>query len=220
MPIGIPVGRPQTIAVDLAGTLCGPENTTCGSSTNMRIYWDRDRWSRRGRIDGAAGDRRRSNRVRQLLARRGFSAEVRPDGADPPLTTIERVTRACRRGSRCAARYTREGDVRALLTESDDKFVIAKPGDEIALAFDERGMPPLPAAGPARFCCAATVSARKWTSTRPARPVEPLPFHAHVRYPYRRPNAIPTHRRTGITGDLQHASVVEAAAHPCDRERS
>ena len=33
-------------------------------------------------------------------------------------------------------RYTREGDVGALLAAVDDEFVIARPGDEVSLAFD------------------------------------------------------------------------------------
>ena len=34
-------------------------------------------------------------------------------------------------------RYTREGDVRALLAEPDDLFVVARTGDEVSLAFSE-----------------------------------------------------------------------------------
>ena len=34
-------------------------------------------------------------------------------------------------------RYTREGDVRALLSAPDDLFVVARTGDEVALAFSE-----------------------------------------------------------------------------------
>ena len=42
-------------------------------------------------------------------------------------------------------RYTREGDVRELLREADDLFVVSRPGDEIALSFDAAALPPLPA---------------------------------------------------------------------------
>jgi hypothetical protein len=41
-------------------------------------------------------------------------------------------------------RYTREGDVRELLARTDDMFVVARPGDDIALTFDARGLPRLP----------------------------------------------------------------------------
>ncbi len=40
-------------------------------------------------------------------------------------------------------RYTREGDVRELLAAVDDRFVVSRPGDEVALAFDADALPPL-----------------------------------------------------------------------------
>ena len=42
-----------------------------------------------------------------------------------------------------SGRYTREGDVRELLAAVDDSFVVARPGDEVALAFDANALPPL-----------------------------------------------------------------------------
>ena len=44
-------------------------------------------------------------------------------------------------------RYTREGDVRALLTRTDDMFVVSQPGDEIALSFDAAARRPFAPAG-------------------------------------------------------------------------
>ena len=41
-------------------------------------------------------------------------------------------------------RYTREGDVRELLVATDDRFVIARSGDQIALSFDAASLPALP----------------------------------------------------------------------------
>ena len=41
-------------------------------------------------------------------------------------------------------RYTREGDVRELLLQSDDMFVISRPGDELVLSFTAAKLPPLP----------------------------------------------------------------------------
>jgi hypothetical protein len=37
-------------------------------------------------------------------------------------------------------RYTRVGDVRPLLAASDDRMVVSKPGDEVELSFDARGL--------------------------------------------------------------------------------
>ena len=38
-------------------------------------------------------------------------------------------------------RYTREGDVRELVGAADDLFVVSRPGDELALAFDATTLP-------------------------------------------------------------------------------
>src|SRR5205085_8210152 len=40
--------------------------------------------------------------------------------------------------------YTRPGDVRELLLNADDRFVVFGSGDEVQLTFDPVGLPPLP----------------------------------------------------------------------------
>jgi len=83
-------------------------------------------------------------------------------------------------------RYTREGDVRALLMKTDDKFAIAKPGDEIALAFDTAAAGPLPDGWSRTFLLLADGFSKEMdiNSASPDE-VEPLPFHAMTAYPYR-----------------------------------
>jgi hypothetical protein len=89
-------------------------------------------------------------------------------------------------------RYTREGDVRELVTASDDMFVVSRPGDEIAVAFDARALPPL-RAGFARTWLLYSDGYSKEMDVNSASPdaVEPLPFHAMSRYPYAAPEAYP-----------------------------
>ena len=82
-------------------------------------------------------------------------------------------------------RYTREGDVRPLLRDVDDMYVISRPGDELALAFDERSLPTLPSGWQRTFL----VYAYGWSkemNPRSASPdaVGPLPFFRMSRYPY------------------------------------
>ena len=69
------------------------------------------------------------------LRERGFSAEVRPDGQDPPTYDYTRVSQASP-WKAFVGSFTRTGDVLPLLTTSDDHFVIAKTGDELSLEFD------------------------------------------------------------------------------------
>ena len=84
-----------------------------------------------------------------------------------------------------AGRYTREGDVRPLLRATDDMFVISRPGDEIALSFDARSLPPLPA-GWTRTFLLYVHGYSKEMNPRSASPdtVAPLPFRGMTRYPY------------------------------------
>ena len=62
---------------------------------------------------------------------RGFSLERSPDGRQPTGYDYDRVTIESP-WKTPPGQYTREGDVRPLLTGVDDQFVIARPGDEIA----------------------------------------------------------------------------------------
>ncbi|MEE8116513.1 MAG: hypothetical protein V3T28_05325, partial [Gemmatimonadales bacterium] len=86
---------------------------------------------------------------------------------------------------RMVGRYTREGDVRELLTETDDMFVIAKAGDEIALEFDAEAIEPLPDGWTRTFLMRADGFSKEMdiNSASPDT-VEPLPFHGMSGYPY------------------------------------
>ncbi|MCC6165367.1 MAG: VCBS repeat-containing protein [Acidobacteria bacterium] len=137
--IGVPVGRPQTIVVDLSDRFPSASREV-RITTSMRVYWDHIAVATRvadarvvtTRLPAAAAD----------LRWRGFSAMV---SAQEPLTfDYARVTPDAP-WKQMPGRYTREGDVRDLLSAVDDRFVISRPGDEVALAFAADGLPPLPA---------------------------------------------------------------------------
>ncbi len=186
--IGIPVGRPQTVTVDLSGRLLPGEHEV-RIVTNMRnlLGSDTDR-------DRRAADHlpiRRLDPMTATLHARGFAAEVRPDGHEPPRYDYARVTLASP-WKVMQGRYTREGDVRALLVEADDKFVIAKPGDEIAMSFDAAAAGPLPDGWTRTFLLLSDGFSKEMdiNSASPDR-VEPLPFHAMTAYPYRAPEHYP-----------------------------
>ena len=89
-------------------------------------------------------------------------------------------------------RYTREGDVRELLVRSDDMFVIAKPGDALALSFDAAAAGPL-AEGWTRTFLLMADGFSKEMDINSASPdaVEPLPFHRMTQYPYPGPEHYP-----------------------------
>jgi Flp pilus assembly protein TadD len=77
--IGIPVGRPQTIVLDLTDKF-PTRSREVRIVTNMRIYWDQIL------VAGSSGARVQITRMNPTIADlhwRGFSAEVSPDGREP-----------------------------------------------------------------------------------------------------------------------------------------
>ena len=119
-----------------------------------------------------------------VLQWRGFSEATSPDGREPFGTDYERVTTVSPWKAFPGA-YTREGDVGRLLAASDDMFVVAQPGDEIALSFDAAAAPPIRPGWRRTFLLHA-VGFSKEMNIRSATPdaVAPLPFHGMRRYPY------------------------------------
>jgi len=109
---------------------------------------------------------------------------VRPDGKEPESYDYQRVTTSSP-WKVMPGRYTREGDVHDLLARSDDMFVIAKPGDEIALSFDAAAAGPLREGWTRTFLLMADGFSKEM-DINSASPdvVEPLPFHGMTQYPY------------------------------------
>ena len=148
----------------------------------MRVYWDQIRIGDTVPTDGfrsATVDPRSAT-----LRSRGFSAEVRPDGEDPPGYDYGRVS-ADSPWKVFSGAYTREGDVLPLVTATDDQFVIGKPGDEVALEFDAAAKLEVPA-GWTRTYLLIGDGFSKEMDVNSASPdtVEPLPFHGMSGYPY------------------------------------
>jgi hypothetical protein len=186
--IGIAVGRPQTVTVDLSGLL-KPGEHEVRIVTNMSIYWDRV-------LVGTAADHDVSSThlldpVAATLRHRGFSAEVRPDGREPLRYDYDRVSLVSP-WKTMLGRYTRLGDVRDLLAKSDDMFVIAQPGDEIGVSFDAGAVGPLRGGWTRTFLLRADGFSKEM-DINSASPdvVGPLPFHAMTSYPYSPPEHYP-----------------------------
>jgi hypothetical protein len=186
--IGIPVGRPQTVTVDLTGKFLSAGREV-RIVTNMRIYWDQIL------VDTSDGNSptevSRLDPVRADLSWRGFSDEVTPDSREPFGYDYQRVSFTSP-WKVMTGHYTREGDVRQLLSKSDDMFVISRPGDEISLSFDATALPPLPAGWTRTFLLYADGFSKEMdiNSASPDQLV-PLPFHGMSSYPYKWPEHYP-----------------------------
>ncbi|HEY0366380.1 MAG TPA: CRTAC1 family protein, partial [Pyrinomonadaceae bacterium] len=186
--VGIPVGRPQTVVVDLTGKFLSASRDV-RIVTNMRIYWDQIL------VDTSGGNfPLRTTRLDPSVAElrwRGFSFEHSPDGRQPLTYDYTRVSFTSP-WKVMTGRYTREGDVRELLLAPDDMFVISRPGDELELSFAADKLPPLPKGWTRTFLLYANGFSKEMdiNSASPDQ-VGPLPFHGMSRYPYRWPERYP-----------------------------
>ncbi|MCU1268587.1 MAG: putative system TPR-repeat lipoprotein [Acidobacteria bacterium] len=186
--IGIPVGRPQTVTVDLTGKFLSASREV-RIVTNMRILWDQILVDT---SDGQAPVRMtRLDPVGAQLHWRGFSEEITPDGREPFGYDYDHVAFTSP-WKVMPGRYTREGDVRELLLKSDDMFVVSRPGDEISLSFSAGKLSPLPRGWARTFLLYADGFSKEMdiNSASPDQ-VMPLPFHGMTKYPYAHPEAYP-----------------------------
>jgi tetratricopeptide (TPR) repeat protein len=211
--IGIPVGRPQTVTVDLTGKFLSASREV-RIVTSMRILWDQilvDTSSEKTtlrllRLDPVAAE----------LRWRGFSREITPDGREPFGYDYEQISFASP-WKVMPGRYTREGDVRELLLASDDLFVIAKPGDEISLSFDARRLRPLRAGWTRTFLLYSDGFSKEMdiNSASPDQ-VWPLPFHGMTKYPYAEPEVYPMTAARQAYIDKYNTRLVKAEVPSID----
>lgn len=178
--VGVPVGRPQTVVVDLAGRL-GPSRRV-RVVTTMRVYWDQA--EALVPAPDVVLEPRAFLPLRADLSERGFSAAASPDGREPWAFDYSRVS-LLSPWKTAPGRYTRTGDVRALLAATDDRFVVSKPGDEVALAF-AAAVPGAPKPGFVRTFLLHGDGFSKEMDINSASPdvVTPLPYHGMGQYPY------------------------------------
>jgi Flp pilus assembly protein TadD len=186
--VGIPVGRPQTVTVDLTGKFLSA-NREVRIVTSMRIYWDQIL------VDTSGGDFpfqiTRLDPYVADLRWRGFSREISADGREPFGYNYEQISFSSP-WKVMIGRYTREGDVRELLRKSDDVFVISRPGDEISLSFTADKLPPLTPGWTRTFLLYGDGFSKEM-DINSASPddIYPLPFHGMTKYPYTWPERYP-----------------------------
>ncbi|HME32644.1 MAG TPA: FG-GAP-like repeat-containing protein, partial [Terriglobales bacterium] len=180
--MGLPAGLPRTITVDLTGKL-PPQARRIRITTNLQIYWDQVL------LDNGP---QQSNRIRTTelplasatLGFRGYPRQV--DGATPgDLTYYYDQASTTGPFSQFRGSYTRYGDVTALLTQIDDRFVIFGTGEDIDAEFSAASLPPA-APGWTRdyfFYANGFVKDMDFYEATPFTVAE-MPFHAMKAYPY------------------------------------
>jgi hypothetical protein len=178
--MGFPAGLPRMMTVDVT-ELGLREDGRLRIRCNMEVFWDQV-------FAGAAPDESRIatftlEPVVADLRLLGYPREFSPDGANPTCYDYDRVDQGLP-FKNLTGNYTRFGDVRPLLGEVDDQFVIMARGEEIALEFDATALPPV-RPGWARTVVLHSEGYCKDMDLYTAYPdhVEPLPYRKMAGYP-------------------------------------
>jgi hypothetical protein len=176
--LGFPSGKDKTILVDLAGVFPDTGPRRLRLATNLEVFWDRLAWAA-GRPDVRVAPRRLAP-LSSELRHRGYSVtqQTGPSSPERPRYALEGSSA---RWLDLEGYHTRFGDVRELLLEVDDRYVIVSSGDELQLRFAEL---PAPGAGLVRDF---VLIGDGWIkdgdfNTSFSRTVLPLPTHASGRY--------------------------------------
>jgi tetratricopeptide (TPR) repeat protein len=180
--MGIPAGKPKTMAVDLTGKFLSASREV-RIVTNLCLYWDEifltetsaPPQTRLTPVDTIAAD----------LRFRGFSkATIHPERKQPEGFDYARVN-ATTMWNPTPGNYTRYGAVDKLLSEVDDRLVLMGSGDEVQLRFRAAGLPELPLGWKRDFLLLVDGWAKDAdANTAFSQSVLPLPFHSMSRYPY------------------------------------
>jgi hypothetical protein len=180
--LGIPAGKPKTIAVDLTGKFLTADRRV-RIVTNLCVYWDEIFL---GEDPGAPPVRLSELATRDAELRfRGFSrALIHPERKQPESFVYGQVSPTSM-WNPTPGLYTRYGPVLPLLERIDDVLLIMGSGDELRLRFDAEGLPALPKGWRRDFLLMVDGWAKDGdANTAHSQTVEPLPFHGMSRYPY------------------------------------
>jgi cytochrome c-type biogenesis protein CcmH/NrfG len=174
--IGISIGRPQTLVVDLTGEFLS-NSREVRIVTNFKTYWDK--------IEVATSEQKdvktiELQPVQANLRERGFSEEIKY--GEMITTNYDRVLNNGR-WKYFSGNFTRPGAVNQLLEAIDDVFVISKTGDELVLSFD--ALPELPKNKKYTFLLFADGYSKEMDiNSGSPDAVLPLPFKRMKKYPY------------------------------------
>jgi hypothetical protein len=179
--MGFPAGLERTMVADLTGKLL-PGTRRIRIVNNLKIYWDAIRIDQTpNQSDVRVAEVPLASAALDFL---GYPREIR---LTPASDTTYSYAHRSPTGpyARAAGNYTRYGDVRELLQQPDDRFVVFSSGEGVKLDFDPRKLSALPAGWVRDYFFYANgfekdldfYAAHAFT-------VEPLPRHSLLPYPY------------------------------------
>ena len=180
--MGMPDGKPKTIVVDLSGKFLSASRQV-RIVTNICVYWDEIFLSE---DTAQPAVRLTTAPIESAAVRfRGFSDSKIDPARKQPEQFFYSVVTPTSYWNPTPGLYTRYGDVKELVQQPDDRFVVMGAGDELRLLFRADSLPPLRPGWRRDFL----LKVDGWAKDRDAntafsQSVDPLPFHAMSRYPY------------------------------------
>ncbi len=187
--MGMPDGKPKTIAVDLTGKFLSASREV-RIVTNLCVFWDEIFL---GEATAAPLHLKRVVMESADLHFRGFSKNIVPGNRVQPARFLYDSVSAVSQWNPTPGLYTRYGDVTELIAAVDDRPVVMGSGDEMRLSFRADSLAPPPKGWKRDYL----LKVDGWAKDRDAntafsQTVEPLPFHAMSRYPYPAGEHFPT----------------------------
>lgn len=178
--LGFPAGKNKTVVIPLPRAAVEEGVRRFRLRTNLEIYWDRLGWG--VALPDAELRIAPAETLVAELRHRGFSRLPPPGRRKPDIPVYDQLAGPGPRWRDLEGYYTRYGDVRELLHQIDDRYVIMNAGDEFVLRF---AAPPPPPPGWTRDF---VLVGDGWVkdgdfNTANSRTVHPLPSHAQSDYP-------------------------------------
>lgn len=142
--LGFPAGKNKTVLIDLGHVArAGVRDAQrLRLRTNLEVYWDAIGYAEG--VPDAALETTRLAADTATLRYRGFSQTSFDRRSAPETPSYDRIANVVPRWRDLTGYYTRFGDVRELIADVEDRYVIMNAGDELRLSF---AAPAAPAPG-------------------------------------------------------------------------
>lgn len=138
--LGFPAGRNKICLIDVTGIFHPGMPHRLRLSTNLEIYWDQIQWAQ-----GLPKTPLKITKIAPSVANlhyRGYSVIHQANISSPEIPDYNHLLATTQIWRDLPGYYTRFGDVRPLLKQIDDRYVIMNAGDELALRFPAIAPPP------------------------------------------------------------------------------
>ena len=174
--LGFPKGRLKTIVLPIEGIFRPGTPRKLRLRTNLELYWNRLSWAT-GLPAGEHIQVQHLSLAAANLRFRGFSLITEANPSSPELPHYDDIEESDLRWHNQEGYATRYGDVRELLQEVDDRYVITSPGDELRMKFAALTPPAMGWRRDFILICDGWVKDGDFNSTF-AGTILPLPYHA------------------------------------------